>query len=122
MDTKTKRSKGGRSPQKVRPKSPPRSPPKSPRGGLSKNITLKDDFIKAIKASTVKVKVPKTRTDLIKTVWEFVDKSKNSGRVVSFDAWKDTNVRDALGIKSDVPIFDKNGMSSHINSVISDDS
>ena len=118
MDTKTKKSKGGKSPQKVRPK----SPPKSPRGGLSKNITLKDDFVKAIKTSTVKVKVPKNRTELIKTVWEFVDKSKNSGRVVSFDSWKDTNVRDALGIKSDVPIFDKNGMSSHINSVIVSDS
>jgi len=114
----TKRGKGVKSPQKVRPT----SPSKSPRGGLSKNITLKNEFVKAIKTSTVKVKVPKTRPDLMKTVWEFVDKSKNTGRVVSFDAWKDTSVRDALGIKGDVPIFDKNGMSSHVNTVIVSDS
>ena len=46
MDTKAKKSKGGKSPQKVRPK----SPPKSPRGGLSKNITLKDDYLQDVTA------------------------------------------------------------------------
>lgn len=122
MDSKQRKAtKITKSPQKLRPNSPPKSPPKSHRGGLSKNIVVKDNFLNAIKASTVKVKVPKTRMDLNKLVWEFVDKSKNSGRIVSFDSWKDTSVRDALGIKGDVPIFDKNGLASYINTIILND-
>lgn len=97
----------------------PKSRSRSPfRGGLSKNIVLTDDFSKAIKESSVKVKVPKTRMELNKIIWDFVDKSKNSGRIISFNSWKDTSVREALGIKGDIPIFDKKGVASYIQKVI----
>ena len=94
--------------------------PSKVRGGLYSKIKLCPEFSESLKSSSVKSKVPKTRIELNRVVWDHIDRTKNVGRVVSFDSWKDIRVRDALGIHGDVPIFEKDGISKHVNSVILD--